>query len=148
MKVEKDFRDFIALLNRHDVQYLIIGAFAYSFYVEPRYTKDIDILIKQSKENAEKILTALKDFGFVDIDLTEKDFLESGQIIQLGVAPVRIDILTSIKGMDFQKFWENRVVGRYGDIDVFFISKQDLIRCKRASGRKQDLADIEKLEKI
>lgn len=148
MKVEKDFRDFIALLNRHDVHYLIIGAFAYSFYVEPRYTKDIDILIEQSKENAVKILTALKDFGFTDIDLAEKDFLESGQIIQLGVAPVRIDILTSIKGMDFQKFWENRVDGRYGDIDVFFISKQDLIRCKRASGRKQDLADIEKLEKI
>ena len=148
MKVEKDFRDFIELLNRHDVHYLIIGAFAYSFYVEPRYTKDIDILIEQSKVNAEKILTALKDFGFTNIDLTEKDFLESGQVIQLGVDPVRIDILTSIKGMDFQKFWEDRIVGRYGDIDVFFISKQDLIRCKQSSGRKQDLADIEKLEKI
>lgn len=72
MKVERDFRDFIALLNRHDVHYLIIGAFAYSFYVEPRYTKDIDILIEQSKENAEKILTALKDFGFADIEKLEK----------------------------------------------------------------------------
>jgi len=148
MKVEKDFRDFIALLNRHNVRYLIIGGFAYSFYAEPRYTKDIDILIEQSKENAEKILMALKDFGFTDIGLTEKDFLETGQVIQLGVAPVRIDILTSIKGMDFPGFWENRVVGRYGDMDVFFISKQDLIKCKRASGRKQDLADIEKLENI
>jgi len=148
MKVEKDFREFIALLNRHDVHYLIIGGFAYSFYAEPRYTKDIDILIEQSKKNAKKILDALKDFGFTDIGLTEKDFLESGQVIQLGVAPVRIDILTSIKGMDFQKFWKNRVAGRYGDIDVFFISKQDLIKCKRASGRKQDLADIEKLENM
>lgn len=148
MKVEKDFREFIALLNRHDVRYLIIGGFAYSFYAEPRYTKDIDILIEQSVGNSKKILKALKDFGFTDVDLTEKDFMESGQVIQLGVAPVRIDILTSIKGMDFLSFWDNRVVGRYGDIDVFFISKKDLIRCKRASGRKQDLADIEKLENI
>jgi len=148
MKVEKDFRKFIELLNSHNVHYLIIGGFAYSFHAEPRYTKDIDILIEQSKKNAKKILGALKDFGFTDIGLTEKDFLESGQVIQLGVAPVRIDILTSIKGIDFQKFWENRVIGRYGDIDVFFISKQDLIKCKRASGRKQDLADIEKLENM
>jgi len=148
MKIEKDFRDFIALLNRHDVRYLIIGAFAYSFYAEPRYTKDIDILIEQSEENAEKILASLKDFGFSDIRLTKKDFLEREQIIQLGVAPIRIDIVTSIKTMDFPKLWENRNVGRYGDIEVFFISKQDLIRCKRVSGRKQDIADIEKLEKI
>ena len=148
MKVEKDFRDFIGLLNRNDIHYLIIGGFAYSFYAEPRFTKDIDILIEQSMENAKKILKALKDFGFTDIGLTEKDFLETGQVIQLGVAPIRIDILTSIKGMDFPSFWDNRVVGRYGDIDVFFISKQDLIKCKQASGRKQDLADIEKLESI
>jgi hypothetical protein len=148
MKVEKDFRDFIALLNRHDVHYLIVGGFAYSFYAEPRYTKDIDVLIEQSKENAAKVMKAIIDFGFEDIDLSEKDFLEADQIIQLGVAPVRIDILTMIKGLDFERFWENRVTGRYGDIDIFFISKQDLIKCKRASGRKQDLADIEKLEKI
>ena len=148
MRVEKDFKEFIALLNRHDVHYLIIGGFAYSFYAEPRYTKDIDILIEQSQESAKKILKAIRDFGFEDISLTEKDFLDPGQIIQLGVAPVRIDILTSIKGVDFEKFWENRVTGRYGDIHVFFISKQDLIHCKHVSGRKQDLADIEKLEKI
>jgi hypothetical protein len=146
MKVEKDFRDFIALLNRHDVHYLIIGSFAFSYYAEPRYTKDIDILIERSEDNAKKIIVSLKDFGFTDISLTSKDFLESGQVIQLGIEPIRIDILTSIKGMDFSEIWDNRIVGRYGDIEVFIISKQDLIRCKRASGRKQDLADIEKLE--
>lgn len=148
MRVEKDFKEFIALLNRHDVHYLIIGGFAYSFYAEPRYTKDIDILIEQTQENAKKILDAIKDFGFEDLRLTEKDFLEAGQTIQLGMDPVRIDILTSVKGVDFPKFWQNRVTGRYGDIFVFFISKPDLIHCKRISGRKQDLADIEKLEKI
>ncbi len=99
MRVEKDFKEFIALLNRFNAHYLIIGGFAYSFYAEPRYTKDIDIL-------------------------------------------------TSIKGVDFKNFWPNRVSGKYGDISVFFISKQDLICCKRLSGRKQDLADIENLEKI
>ena len=82
------------------------------------------------------------------MDLTENDFLESDQVIQLGVAPLRIDIFTSIKGINFQKLWENRVVGSYGNIEVHFISKKDLIRIKRKSGRKQDLADIEKLEKI
>ena len=148
MRVEKDFKEFIALLNRHDVHYLIIGGFAYSFYAEPRYTKDIDVLIERSLENAKKVLKSIKYFGFENIRLDEKDFLETGQIIQLGVAPVRIDILTSVKGVDFKEFWQNRVTGRYGEISVFFISKHDLIRCKRISGRKQDLADIEKLEKI
>jgi len=148
MRIEKDFRDFIELLNKNKVQYLIIGGFAYSFYAEPRFTKDIDILIGQSRENPKKILKCIKDFGFRDLDLTEKDFLEQEQIIQLGIAPLRIDILTSIKGMNFNKLWENRIIGRYGDIEVNFISKKDLIECKQRSGRKQDLADIEKLKKI
>ena len=148
MNVEKDFRDFIALLNRHDVRYLIIGGFAYSFYAEPRYTKDIDILINNSLENAGRLMKALQTFGFTDTALSQKDFLESGQVIQLGIAPVRIDILTSIRGIEFMNLWKNRVAGRYGDIEVLFISKNDLIRIKRVSGRKQDIADIEKLEKI
>ena len=148
MNVEKDFREFFALLNGHDVRYLVIGGFAYSFYAEPRYTKDIDILINNSQENTGKLIKALHTFGFTDTALSQKDFLEPGQVIQLGVAPVRIDILTSIKGIDFRNLWENRVAGRYGDIEVLFISKKDLIRLKRLSGRKQDFADIEKLEEI
>jgi hypothetical protein len=148
MRIEKDFKEFIELLNKNKVQYLIIGGFAFSFYAEPRFTKDIDILIGQTKENAKKLVACIKDFGFSDLDLTEKDFLESNQVIQLGVAPLRIDILTSVKGMGFQEMWNNRVIGTYGNIDVYFISKEDLIRCKKKSGRTQDLADIEKLEKI
>jgi len=148
MRVEKDFKEFIALLNRSEVRYLVIGGFAYSFYAEPRFTKDIDILIEPSKENAKKILEAIKEFGFTDVDLSSKDFLKPGQIIQLGVAPLRIDIVTSIKGVEFSAAWKNRVTGRFGDIDAHFISKEDLIKNKRALGRKQDLADIEKLEKI
>jgi hypothetical protein len=148
MRVEKDFKEFIALLNRSEVRYLVIGGFAYSFYAEPRFTKDIDILIEPSQENAKKILEAIKEFGFTDVDLSDNDFLEPGQIIQLGVAPLRIDIVTSIKGVEFSAAWKNRVTGRFGEIDAHFISKEDLIKNKRALGRKQDLADIEKLEKI
>ncbi|MFQ5721452.1 MAG: DUF6036 family nucleotidyltransferase [Candidatus Aminicenantales bacterium] len=148
MRVEKDFKEFIALLNKNRVRYLIVGGFAYSFYAEPRFTKDIDIFIESSKENAEKILKSIKNFGFTDITLTYKDFLEPDQITQLGIAPLRIDIITSIRGVDFQSAWKNRVIGRYGDIETYFISKADLIKNKQASGRKQDLADIEKLEKI
>lgn len=148
MRVEKDFKEFITLLNKNSVHYLIVGGFAYSFYAEPRFTKDIDILIESSRENAEKILNAINDFGFTDVSLTDKDFLEPGQIIQLGVAPLRIDIMTSIKGMDFQNAWKNRVIGRYGNTEAYFISKEDLVKSKRALGRKQDLADMEKLEKI
>jgi hypothetical protein len=148
MNVERDFREFFALLNRHDVRYLIIGGFAFSYYAEPRYTKDIDILIELSEENARNLMKALNSFGFSDLKLNAKDFLESEQIIQLGVAPVRIDILTSIRDIEFPDLWDDRVTDRYGDVDVWFISKKDLIRIKRLSGRQQDLADIEKLEKI
>lgn len=148
MRVEKDFKEFIALLNKNNVRYLIAGSFAYSYYAEPRYTKDIDILIEASNTNAQKLLTAIKEFGFTDIGLSFDDFLESDQVIQLGIEPLRIDLLTSLKGIDFRTAWKNRNPGRYGDITAFFISKADLIESKKASGRKQDLADIEKLEKI
>ena len=148
MRVEKDFKEFIALLNKNNVRYLIIGGFAYSYYAEPRFTKDIDILIEPSPGNAEKTLAAIKEFGFDDIGLSSDDFLVPDQVIQLGIAPLRIDLLTSTKGIDFAAAWENRITGRYGKINAFFISKADLIKNKRASGRKQDLADIEKLKKI
>jgi hypothetical protein len=148
MRVEKDFKEFIALLNKNNVRYLITGGFAYSFYAEPRFTRDIDILIDSTEANAERVLSAIQGFGFTDIDLGTQDFLESGQVIQLGIAPLRIDLLTSIKGILFSEAWKKRTTGQYGDIQVFFISKEDLIKSKKASGRKQDLVDAEKLEKI
>ena len=89
----KDFKEFIELLNKNKAHYLIIGGYAYSFYAEPRFTKDIDILIEQSKKNAKKIINSIIDFGFSDLDITEKDFFESDQVIQLGVAPIRIDMM-------------------------------------------------------
>ena len=148
MKIEKDFKEFIELLNSNDVQYLIVGGYAYSIYAEPRFTKDIDFLVETSSKNISRLMRALNEFGFEGSGLKEEDFMKPGQIIQLGYAPVRIDIVTSIQGVEFPVAWKNRFRGKYADIPAWFISKPDLIRNKKATGRKIDLADVEKLEKI
>ena len=147
MRLEKDFKEFIESLNKNSVRYLIIGSFALSYYSEPRYTKDIDILVDSTASNADRLMTAIRAFGFSDIELGSRDFLEPDQVIQLGIAPLRIDLLTSLKGIPFADAWDRRTTGQYGDIPAFYISKQDLIDHKKLVGRKQDLADIEKLTK-
>jgi len=147
MRVEKDFKEFIGSLNKNSVRYLIIGSFALSYYAEPRYTKDIDFLIDSTPSNADRLMTAIREFGLSDIELGSRDILEPGQVIQLGIAPLRIDLLTSLKGIPFTDAWDRRTAGKYGDIPAFYISKQDLIDHKKLVGRKQDLADIEKLSK-
>jgi len=147
MRLEKDFKEFIESLNKNSVRYLIVGSFALSYYSEPRYTKDIDILVDSTASNADRLMTAIREFGFSDIELCNRDFLEPDQVIQLGIAPLRIDLLTSLKGIPFADGWDRRTTGQYGDIPAFYISKQDLIDHKKLVGRKQDLADIEKLTK-
>ncbi len=148
MKTEKDYEEFLALLNKHNVKYCIIGAFALAYHVEPRYTKDIDILVEASFENAEKILRALQDFGFGSLDLTPDDFSTPDKIVQLGYEPVRIDIITSLKGLDFRKIWENRVQGAYGGQTVNFIDRANLIKSKEISNRSQDRSDLAKLREM
>ena len=148
MRLEKDFKEFIESLNKNSVRYLIVGSFALSYYSEPRYTKDIDILVDSTASNADRLMTAIREFGFSDIELGSRDFLEPDQVIQLGIAPLRIDLLTSLKGIPFADAWDRRTTGQYGDIPAFYISKQDLIDHKKLVGRKQDLADIEKLTKL
>jgi len=148
MRLEKDFKEFIESLNKNSVRYLIIGNFALSYYSEPRYTKDIGILVDSTASNADRLMTAIREFGFSDIELGSRDFLEPDQVIQLGIAPLRIDLLTSLKGIPFADAWDRRTTGQYGDIPAFYISKQDLIDHKKLVGRKQDLADIEKLTKL
>ena len=148
MKVEKDYEDLLELLNKHNVKYCIIGSYALAFHAEPRYTKDIDILVENSIENAQKILDALNEFGFGSLQLTEEDFTEPGQIIQLGYEPVRVDFMTSIKGMDFHNIWKNRVTGKFGLQKVFFIGAEDLIASKKISNRSQDQTDLKVLQKF
>jgi hypothetical protein len=148
MRVESDFKKFIELLNEHKVRYLIVGGFAYSYYAEPRFTKDIDFYIDSSSVNADKMLKVLEKFGFKDVGLTRDDFQQADQFVQLGNAPLRIDIVTSIDGVIFKEAWNNRTKGKYGNLFTNFISKSDLIKNKIASGRAQDIADVEKLNKI
>lgn len=148
MKVEKDYEELLQLFNKHNVRYCIVGSYAIAFYARPRYTKDMDILVEPSPENACRILEALQKFGFGSLPLSEKDFTEPGQIIQLGYEPIRIDFITSIEGMDFKKIWKNRALGQFGRQQVPFIGLTDLITCKKIANRSQDRADLEVLLEV
>ncbi len=148
MRIEKDYEDLLRSLNENEVRYCIVGSFALAFHCKPRYTKDMDIFIEPSRSNARNLLRALDDFGVGSLGLSEEDFIQPGQIIQLGYEPVRVDLMTSIPGVDFSTVWKNRVMGKYGELEVPFISLLDLIASKKASGRAQDMADLEILQKL
>ncbi|AEI14061.1 hypothetical protein Flexsi_0373 [Flexistipes sinusarabici DSM 4947] len=145
MEVQKDFKEFLEYLNKNNVEYVIVGAYALAFYGVPRYTGDIDILINPSEDNAKRLLKALREFGFGSLDLKMNDFTTTDNVIQLGYAPVRIDILTSISGLTFEEVDKGKEEGMYGDVPVYFIGKNEYIRNKRKIGRFKDLADLESL---
>lgn len=147
MKVEKDFEDFIELLNKNEVNYLIVEAYALALFAEPRNTGDIDIFIERSKKNAGKILDVLNEFGFAGLDLSLKDFMSKDMVVQLGVQPVRIDIITSISGVNFEEAFKFKEEKEFGKTTANFISKEFLIKNKKASARHKDLADLELLLK-
>ena len=144
MKVHEDFKDFIETLNKNNVEYVIVGAFALAFHGHPRATGDIDIWLRPTPQNAKAVLKALNDFGFGELDISEKDIL-SGKIIQLGYPPVRIDLITLMEGVTHEETWEGRVSGTFGDQQVFYIGRDAFIRNKKAIGRHKDLADLELL---
>jgi len=145
MKAEKDYEELLELFNKNKVKYCIVGAYAVALYARPRYTKDMDILVEPDKNNSRKIIKALNEFGFKSLGLTEKDFSSEGKIIQLGYEPLRVDLITSIAGLSFKEIWNNRKIAKYGKEKAFFIGKKELIKAKKASGRKQDKADLEVL---
>lgn len=144
---QRDFEELLRFFGSRGVRAVIVGAHAVAYHAKPRYTKDLDILIEASAENAQRVLEALTDFGFADLDLKIEDLAEAGRIVQLGFPPNRIDLMTSIDGISFSEVWSGRVAGRYGKTPVSFIGRADLIRNKKASGRPQDLADLSWLEK-
>jgi hypothetical protein len=147
MKTEKDYEEFLELLNKNKVKYVVVGSFALALYSKPRYTKDLDILIEPEKENIKRLLNVLHKFGFKKIDIKIEDLTKKNQILQLGYEPVRVDILTSISGCPFGEVWNNKVKEKYGKTLANFIGKRELIKSKKACGRKQDIADLELLEK-
>ena len=146
MTVAKDFEEFFASFNKSGVKYLIVGGYAFALHAHPRYTGDMDVFVQASEENARRVMKALLDFGFIASSLSWRDFTAPGRMVQLGQPPLRIDILTEIDGVAFDDAWARRVDSHYGDQPVPFISRVDLIMNKKASGRKQDLLDLESLE--
>ena len=148
MKIEKDFVDLLKLFNDHKVRFCIVGAFAYGFHARPRYTKDLDILVDPAADNAQKIIKALGEFGLGDEDVSPEDLTSPGKVVQLGLEPVRIDLLNFLSGVSFEEAWENRKKGLFGDVEVCFLGLDEIIKNKKATKRAQDIADLEQLEKI
>lgn len=144
----KDFIEFIECCDGRDVRFLIVGGYALAAHGHPRATKDLDIWLLIDARNADRVVEALEDFGMGSLGLNASDFLEPDVVIQLGYAPIRIDLLTSISGVDFEEAWPNRIVLDVGGIEAGFISVDDLIRNKRATGRPQDLVDVQILESL
>jgi predicted nucleotidyltransferase len=144
-----DYEAFIAALNAHGVRYLVIGAHAVAFHARPRATKDLDLLIDPTPDNAQKTLSALKDFfGGATLGYTPQDLIDPGFIIQLGIAPVRIDLLSEIPGIpSFEKAWENRINSQFGPVPTYYIGLDDLLCAKEAAGRPQDRADLRILQR-
>ena len=145
MFVNSDFNDLLRIFNDHNVRYMVIGGYAVVQYAEPRFTKDLDVLISTDTKNAEAIYNALKEFGAPLAGLTPKDFSEEGFFFQMGVPPIRVDVLMGIPGINFDECWGRRVEVDFDGLNVIFISKQDLILSKRAAGRPQDLIDADLL---
>ena len=147
MTLEPDFEDFITLLNKYSVEYLVVGGYAMAYHGRPRYTGDLDIWIKPSPENASRMIAVLNDFGFGSLGLTEQDFLKDNYVTQLGYPPLRIDILNAISGVEFDEAYSNKVEGEVDDLRVNFINVTEFIKNKEATGRKKDLGDIDSLKK-
>jgi len=145
MIIDKNFKEFVELLNKNNVKYLIVGGYAVALHGHPRYTKDLDIWIGVNESNAEKLISVLKEFGFDALGLKSEDFLTSGNVIQLGQPPNRIDLLTSVDGVDFDSCYESKVKVNIEGMLANFIDLENLKINKKASGRHQDLADIENL---
>lgn len=144
----KDFEELFACLRHRNVKALVVGGYAVAFHGQPRFTKDIGLFVEASPDNAERLVAALTDFGFGGLGLTPADFASPGKIVQLGVAPNRVDLLTTIDGVSFGEAWRGRVAGHYGREAVDYIGRAELIRNKRASGRPQDLLDVDGLSAL
>ena len=145
MEVHPDFRDMLALLNKHAVEYIIVGGYALAFHGAPRFTGDVDVFVRPAPDNARRILSALADFGFQSLNLSLADFQMPDHVVQLGVPPVRVDLLTSISGVTWAEAQAHKEPGVFGDVPVFYIGRAEFVANKRATARKKDLADIEAL---
>lgn len=146
MLLAKDFEDFVTLLNKYKVQYMVVGGYALALHGKPRHTGDLDIWINISEHNAKLMLRVMKDFGMASLGLVVDDFLRPGYITQIGQPPLRIDILNNIDGIEFGEAIKNVQQIETDGLNISYIGLHDFIRNKQASGRKQDLADIKEIQ--
>ncbi|MCA1732536.1 MAG: nucleotidyltransferase [Acidobacteria bacterium] len=146
--MNRDFAEILRELSAVGADFLIVGAHALAAHGHVRATKDLDLFIRPSPENAERVWRALAAFGAPLDALTPEDLTSTGTVFQIGVDPVRIDVLTSIDGLGFEEAWQNRIVLEVGGSPLPFLSREDLITNKRAAGRPQDLVDADTLEKL
>jgi hypothetical protein len=144
MEVQPDFKELLELFNAHRVDYLVVGGYALAFHGAPRFTGALDILVKPDLDNASSIL-ALAAFGFGSLGLTPDDFMKPEKVVQLGVPPVRIDLITSLTGVTWPEAWAGKETGLFGDVPVDFLGRAQFVANKRALARKRDLADLEAL---
>lgn len=142
-----DFRDLLAAFNARGVEFLIVGAHALAAHGLVRATKDLDVWVRPDRANAPRVLAGLADFGAPLHDLTTSDLSAPGLIFQIGVEPIRIDVITAIDGVEFGEAWADRVAARFGDQDAPVLSRHHLLVNKRAAGREQDLVDVKWLER-
>ncbi|MEO7174932.1 MAG: nucleotidyltransferase [Saprospiraceae bacterium] len=148
MILDKDFSDFIQLLNTNEVEYLVVGGYALALHGKPRHTGDLDIWINISNQNAKKLVQTIADFGMKSLGLVESDFLSPGYVTQIGLPPIRIDLLSSIDGLSFEDALKNKQQVIEDGMLIQYIGLHDLIRNKESSGREQDLIDAKELRKI
>jgi len=148
MILDQDFEDFVALLNKHDVIYMVVGGYALAFHGKPRHTGDLDIWIEATAENAQKLVNVIAAFGMSSLGLTQHDFLENGVVTQIGYPPLRIDILNEIDGVSFIEAFPNKLIIDVDGLPVNYIGLDDLIRNKQATGRQRDVSDVSELNKI
>ncbi|MEI6086424.1 MAG: nucleotidyltransferase [Bacteroidota bacterium] len=148
MTLAQDFEDFVKLLNKHQVDYMVVGGYALAFHGKPRHTGDLDIWINNSEENAERLVLAIKEFGLASLGLTKSDFMQDGYVTQIGYPPLRIDILNTIDGVKFEDAYQNKLLVNIDGIQVNYIGLHDFIENKTASGRSQDIADLKEINKL
>ena len=144
--LNQDFKEFVELLNKNEVEYLIVGGYAVGIHGYPRYTGDLDIWINATRQNARKMVAVLAEFGFDSFGLTEEDFTKLGNVIQMGYPPFRIDILTTIDGVRFKDCYKNKMLVLHDGVILDVIGIEDLRRNKKVSGRLKDIDDLENLK--
>jgi hypothetical protein len=147
MNLSSDSIDLLRALNDANARYLIVGAHAIAYHARPRATADFDVWVDPSPENARRVYKALAAFGAPLDNLTVQELQSDDLIFQIGVAPYRIDVITDISGVAFDEAWPGRSEDRLGDLKIFVIGREDLIKNKKAAGRRKDLADVERLER-